>query len=253
MPTFYMGTVLLEKNRWQSRIPSYRVSEWMARFAADGIEGIELWENHALKSEGEPAAICTAALPVAVYNMYADFSDESRAQLDAAAEMIRLFQPWGVKFNVGDDPARMAEYRANLLAFADRLPSACVLLCEVHQGTVLEDVDMAAAFFADLPIEKYQIISHAFSGDAEGLQKQFDAFGKRMTLVHVQLCVEDKRVCLDTEAALSRVCIEVLQKNGFEGAFTLEFTEGTATPNENIEELYACALRDMQFIKENWR
>ena len=253
MPKFYMGTILLEKNRWQSRVPSYRVSEWLERFAADGIDGIELWENHALLSAGEPEAIQAGALPVAVYNMYADFSDESAAELEKAAGMVRQFKPWGVKFNFGSDSQLMPEYRKNMLAFAAAIPPSCVMLCEVHQGTVLEDPDVAAAFFKDLPKERYQIIVHAFTEDTASVQRQFDVFGDRVSLVHVQFCVNDVRMCLDSDAEVACECIRIMQASGFKGAFTLEFTEGTATPNENIEDMYANAMRDMRFIKENWR
>ena len=254
IPKFYMGSILLEKNRWQSRVPSFKVSEWVERFVEDGMEGIELWENHVLRAEdGEVEALQNAKLPIAVYNTYADFSDESKPELAKASDMIHLLKAKGVKFNFGSDMNLMSEYRKNLLAFAESLPKDCVLLCEVHQGTVLEDVDVAGAFFADLPAEKYQIISHVFSGDVTGLQKQFDVFGSRITLAHVQHMMGDQRVCLEADADFVRECVKVMKANGFAGDFTLEFTEGTATPNENIEALYANAKRDMQFIKECWR
>ena len=251
MPDFYLGTVLLEKNRWQSRVPSLRVSEWVGRMAADGFCGIELWENHVLRMEGEAEALQKAMPPVAVYNMYADFSDESKPGMEQSAAMIQRLQPKGVKFNLGEDAARLPEYRKNMLAFAEALPAGCVMLCEVHQGTVLEEIDAAAAFFKDLPAEKFQIITHAFSSSAADLQRQFDAFGGRISLVHVQYVLDGKRVRLDRNPAFAKECLQVLAANGYKGGFTMEFTEGTAEPGENIEDLYANAILDMQFIKQN--
>ena len=252
MSQFLIGTVLLEKNRWGSRVPTFRVSEWLNRFAADGFDGIELWENHVLRAEGELALLENAVPPVAVYNMYADFADDSKPALAQAAENIRRLGATGVKFNFGSDAGKLAEYKQNLLAFADMLPADCVLLCEVHQGTVLEDVAVAAEFFKDLPADQFQIITHAFSGSAADLQAQFDAFGSRISLVHVQHVKDNVRVRLDRDADFARECIRVLKANSFAGGFTLEFTEGTQASDENIEMLYENAKLDMQFIKESW-
>ena len=252
-PSFNMGTVLLEVNRWRSRIPSFKVSDWVDRFAADGFDGIELWENHVLLADGELAALQKAKLPVSVYNMYADFSDESKEKLAKALENVHALKPAGIKYNFGEDSGLMPVYRKNLLAFAAALPANCVMLCEVHQGSVLEDVDVAADFFKDLPKDKFQIISHVFTSDTAGLQKQFDAFGDRIVLAHVQFTVGGQRVRLDRDADTARECLRIMKANGFAGDFTMEFTEGTAAPDETIEMLYENAKRDMQFIKENWR
>lgn len=41
--SIFQGTVLLEANRWaKDRTPTYRVSEWLGRLAAAGVDGIEL-------------------------------------------------------------------------------------------------------------------------------------------------------------------------------------------------------------------
>jgi len=250
MSKFYLGTVLLEKNRWSSRIPTFLVSDWTDRIAADGFDGIELWENHVLRAEGELAKLADAQLPIAVYNMYADFSNAEADKLAKSLEAIRTLKPRGIKFNIGADAARLPEYRKNMLSFADALPAGCVMLCEWHPGTVIEDVDAAGAFFAGLPTDKFQVITHAFSYDADSLQKQFDVFGKRITLVHVQRVLNDKRVRLDADAAHVRACCKVLADNGYTGDFTLEFTEGTSAPDESIDMLYANALLDLAFLKE---
>lgn len=43
-----IGTILLEPNRWKpGKLPSFRVSQWLDRFADAGFAGVELWENHA--------------------------------------------------------------------------------------------------------------------------------------------------------------------------------------------------------------
>jgi len=252
MSKFYIGTVLLEKNRWSTRVPSFRVRDWLDRFAADGFDGVELWEHHLAIAPDELEALENAVPPVVIYNLYADFSNESKEKLAKAAEYIRHLHPSGVKFNFGDDVSKMDEYRQNLLAFADALPAGCAMLCEVHQGTVLEDIAVAADFFHDLSADRFQIITHAFSGGAEALQAQFDAFGSRISLVHVQHMKDGARVRLDRSEALVHECFTVLKANGFAGDFTMEFTEGTQAPDENIEMLYENAKLDMQFIKECW-
>lgn len=80
----YLGSILLEPNRWPDRPeatysrlrqltriaqgpPFIQVSNWLQRAKADGFDGVELWENHALLcSDAEFAKLCQPALPMAV-------------------------------------------------------------------------------------------------------------------------------------------------------------------------------------------
>ena len=42
-PRIYLGTVLLERNRWTpDRIPTFKVSEWAASIRAAGFDGVIL-------------------------------------------------------------------------------------------------------------------------------------------------------------------------------------------------------------------
>ena len=145
----YISTVALDPTRWGRRIPSFDVSAWLPRFAGDGFDGVELWEFHFLPAEkADQERLVAAASSVAIYNSYVGFADEDAEARAAAAEAITRLQPRAVKYNLGGDAARKDEYRRNLLAWADALPADCRLLCECHQGSILEQVADAAAFFA---------------------------------------------------------------------------------------------------------
>ena len=39
MNPIYIGMILLEKNRWGTREPSYRISDWVGRFTNAGFDG----------------------------------------------------------------------------------------------------------------------------------------------------------------------------------------------------------------------
>ena len=55
---------------------------------------------------------------------------------------------------------------------------------------------------------------------------------------------------LDREPDFIRNAIGILREAGYTGGYTLEFTEGMNTDNENIEDLYDNALRDLAVLKE---
>ena len=59
------ATVCMEKNRWSTRMPSFKVSEWIPRFKADGFDAVELWESHFLEADNdEQEALCrSGAIP----------------------------------------------------------------------------------------------------------------------------------------------------------------------------------------------
>ena len=128
----YLGTILLEKNRWpdspvtrfsigerlcrgRGALPSLQVSEWAERARADGFDGLELWENHALLvSDEELARLGRMPLPVAVYNSYFGLDDEDALWREVAAEAVLGLQAAGVKYNFGPDPARRDTYLRDL-------------------------------------------------------------------------------------------------------------------------------------------
>ena len=251
----FIGTVALEVNRWSSRIPSFTVSDWIERMRDDGFDGLELWENHVMlhnSPEEEIKKILASEFPVDVYNSYIGFEDENAFQRSKAVEMICTLKAKAVKYNVGSDIGKLAEYKSNLLEFAGNLPDGCRLLCELHDGTVLEDDAVAIDFFNDLPKKQFGIILQPF-GDPELFKKKFDVFGNRISNIHSQLLNRDNaRVRLDRMRTGVCDCFKVMKENGFNGDVTIEFTEGTAAPGENIEDLYKNAVLDMEFIRENY-
>ena len=255
MPKILFGTIALEINRWSSRIPSYSVSDWVGRFKADGFDGLELWENHVLlhpSRDGEINKIIASGFPVSVYNTYAAFDDESRGQRETAAETVKRLNAGAVKYNVGADESKIGEYKRNLISFAEALPDNCKLLCECHAGTVLEDNDAAAKFFGDLPEERFGVILHPFECPNE-LRTKFKIFGSRIKHIHSQITDgTGSRVRLDRLSERALACLGVMKEFNFYGSFTIEFTEGTSAPSENIDGLYENAMKDMRFIRENY-
>jgi hypothetical protein len=245
----YLGTVCLERTRWGKREPSFLVSDWLPRVAADGFDGVELWENHFLAvNEAEQKRLVEGSAIVGVYNSYAGFED-----LDAAARerslqaVVRLGAP-AVKYNLGADAARLPEYRRNLLAWVEQLPADCRALCECHPGTVLERVEDAAAFFADLDPVRFGVITHA-SGEPDGIADGFSAFGARIQHLHVQLRgpEDDPAVCANRERL--DACFEAVKCCGFEGSVALEFTRGIGK-DEDIETLYTNVCVDLAYCRE---
>jgi sugar phosphate isomerase/epimerase len=255
MHPIYFASILLERNRWASRVPSYNVSDWIARFREEGFDGIELWENHALKaSDEELEAIRDTGFPVAVFNSYVGFgeSDEEREHRRHAARLIEFFHAPAVKFNVGKNPSELPGEIERLREWAAMLPASCRLLCECHPGTSLETPEAAEKALESLPAERFEALVHAPVEPAK-LQEWFDALGSRIAHVHLQARGEDKRLLrLDSDRQQMRANVEVLRSNGFAGSFSIEFTEGVRAPIESPEELYrnAAAMLLASFISE---
>ena len=250
----YLGTVLLESNRWTpDKLPSLKVSEWAEPIRAAGFVGLELWENHAaLADETEQTALDRMPLPVVIFNSYCTFDDAGAAGRRRAAEFVTRFGARGVKFNLGNDPARTDEYIRNLRGWADELPRGCRLLCECHGGTVLETPDQAARILAPLA-GRVEIIVHAFAGERETLQHWFERFGSAVTHVHVAgLRGKWPMLRLSDMAEEAQVRLDILRKAGFSGTWTVEFTGGVAQSPEDRRVLLANAAEDLEFLRRGW-
>ena len=87
----YLGTVLLEPNRWAGdRSPAIRISEWGGRIASAGFDGIELWEKHvSMASVQEQAALRAGPLPITIFNSYAPMGAEGETARQQAAGFAR--------------------------------------------------------------------------------------------------------------------------------------------------------------------
>lgn len=250
----FIGTILLEPNRWgDPKTPTYRVSEWIPRFREAGFDGMELWEYHATRcAAGELAALEASTFPVAVYNTYCGFGDASESDRGLATGMVERLGASGVKFNLGRDPAQRDAYMRNLRTWIESLPDDCRLLCECHGGTIVEESAKAARFFAELGGDRCQIIVHALMADPDLLEEWFRLCGPSITHVHIQLRDEGGTYMrLDRSPARVREALHIMDEEGFQGSFTLEFTEGTRAPNENMENLWHAALSDLHFLREN--
>lgn len=245
----YISTACLERNRWGSRQPSYRVSDWLSRFAADGYAGVELWENHWLAADpDEQGRLVNGKASIPIYNTYTGFSDDQTEQLEAAADAIRKLAVTGVKYNLGNDPGKVGEYRHNLLQWADCLPKTCQLLCECHPGTFLEKPEIAAGFFADLDPNRYGVIAHvAGSPDATG--EWLSTCGSRVAHLHVQM----RNAQTDPNSPEARkmldACFAKVTEYGFNGSVSIEFTRGIGK-HEDIETVYANACVDMRYCRK---
>jgi sugar phosphate isomerase/epimerase len=249
METIYLGTVCLEPTRWGRREASFRVSEWLPRFKADGFDGVELWENHYLRADAaEQERLVAVATPVAIYNSYVGFADADAEARAKSADAIVKLGAAAVKYNLGPQVSLLEDYRRNLLAWADVLPPSCRLLCECHQGTVLERIEEAVAFFADLDPARFGIIAHV-SGDSAGLERWFTAFGPRVQHLHVQMRGPETDMTVPANRPPFDACFGVLKQSGFAGSVTIEFTRGIGKAEE-IEVIYANARVDLAYWRE---
>lgn len=255
MTEIYICTVLLEKNRWsKGKEPTYKVSDWIGRFQEAGFAGIELWENHALLATAEEKQkLKESPLPITIFNTYAGFSTPEMDTAQKAAELVHEFGSTGVKFNLGRDLERQTEYIENSLAWAEMLPATTRLLCECHAGTIMEDPRNAQAIYAAWEEPRFQAIVHPFERDLSKLQAWFGSLGSRITHAHVQLRSESgPSHRLFREPVLVKEGLHIMREEGFNGTFSIEFTEGTGQPGENMEDLFQAALDDLDFIRQNW-
>jgi sugar phosphate isomerase/epimerase len=246
----YIGSVLLEKNRWtEKKVPTFRVSEWVDRFAADGFDGVELWANHAaIASEVE--RLTSAACPISIFSSYVDFTDAAETERKDTAKNIKSLNCPRIKYNVGAVPIHWEAYQRNLQRWRDGLPDTATLLCECHPGTVIEEAVDAHRFFDEMGMNGHGIIVHPFSR-MDSLVEWFETFGSAIQHAHLQLRDEkDQFIRFDRQPERVREALRIMKDYGFQGSFTLEFTEGTRQPGENIEDLYRNALRDLACLKD---
>lgn len=246
--SIYLGTVLLESNRWAgARIPTYRVSEWMERIAAAGFDGIELWENHvAMADASERAALRAGRAPVKILNSYApmgESGEEARRQIAGFALELGVK---AVKFNVGSNPEALESEVRTAIDWAASIPGVS-LMCECHPGTALENPEVAIAALASCP--EIGVIIHPFS--SPNLAVWLHLFGSRVLHAHVQIVdAQQRRWRLRGQPAPVREQLAVMRDGGFAGSFTIEFTAGVGVAPEDRDELFASACDDMLFLRE---
>jgi sugar phosphate isomerase/epimerase len=255
--TVLLGTVALEPNRWATVDPSgapiARVSTLLDQIAHAGFDGLELWERHATTDPAEAAALLAGPVPVTVWNSYASFDDPDPAERDQVAAWVERSGSSAVKFNVGADMAQLDRYAERLASWVALLPAGAVALCECHAGiSVAEAPEVAAALFAAAgPPDRVQAIVHTHE-TADHLTARFDAYGERITHVHVNHLDPGtgRAPRLADRAAQLTATVAHLRSLGFRGSWTLEFVHGTLTDGDRPALLLAQAAQDLRVLRE---
>ena len=244
-----LGTIVLEPNRWfgvtQERWATTRISEWLDAIAAAGFDGIELWEAHFRDADGaEQQTIVDHPLPVSVYNTYVAFDDEDDAERLAAAGHVVRTGATKVKWNTGPerDEASLAAYAARLERWAAALPGV-ELVCECHDGSAMDDPVAAARVLS----AGSNALFHTHD-DVEVIRAKFDAYGDRITHVHVNHLSTGSPTLSEIRPELIEK-IALVRDLGFDGTWTLEFVHGTGGDHDQPEPMFAQAVDDLAVLR----
>jgi len=244
----YFGTILLERNRWikEDRRPSFLVSDWTQRIADDGFDGLELWEDHALLADAdERERLRTGSAPVILLNSYAGCENEDAEARQRTAEMAAFFDADGMKFNFGKDPDRQDLYIQNVRDWSRQFKPGYRMLSENHRGTTTADARLAASTYEQLDSINVGGIIH-FDNDEATYRERFGCYGRYLTHIHCKLSSDDGQIMSEAEVHKR---IDLLQEFGFNGTFTIEFTEGMRT-DATIDQLYRNAVRDFNLLRK---
>lgn len=249
MNAVYFGTILVETNRWAAeKRSSLDPAAWVNRAAADGFDGVELWEYHAVQATpAQRDAIRQARIPVAVFSAYVSFGGAGAAGREQAAAAIRDVGARAVKFNLSKDPAAAAGEVAEARRWFAALPGVKPL-CECHPGSSVETPAAAAEVFATWP--EVGVIIHPFAAPLALLEEWFVRLGERVLHAHVQARGEGNRMARLAPCPGGREAAALLRRHGYRGSFTLEFTEGVNVKPEDAEQLYRHALEDRETLRE---
>ena len=88
MKKIYLGTVSMEKNRWEpGRVPTFNVSDFIDRAMADGFDGIELWEYHYTHASDEEKAKLVASKVPFIFNSYTSFVERDEELISMLIEL----------------------------------------------------------------------------------------------------------------------------------------------------------------------
>lgn len=244
----YFGTILLERNRWGKgdRHPSFLVSDWTERIAGDGFDGLELWENHALLADmDEREGLRSGPCPVVLLNSYAGCENEDLAARQQTAQLASFFDAGGMKFNFGKFPERQDLYIDNVKAWSEMFKPGYRMLSENHRGTTTADAKLAADTYERLEGVNIGGIIH-FDDAEEVYRQRFGCYGRYLTHIHCKLSSDDGLV-MSEDAVRHR--LNLLREFGFNGTFTIEFTEGMRVAGVTIDELYRNAVRDLHLLR----
>jgi len=242
----YLGTILLERNRWGKgdRQPSFLVSDWTERIAADGFDGLELWQDHAmLADEDERQRLRSGPCPVKIFNAYDTGEPETLDTRRKIAELAVSLGAEGMKYNTGKDLDRHDVYVENIKQWREMFPPGFRFLCECHRGSTMEDPKLASETLDRLGRDDHGIILHGINNDEQTVRERFSHYGDRITHLHCNLSTDG----LIPEQQL-RDRLALLRELGFRGTFTIEFTEGVRS-DLTIDQLYENAVRDFRLLR----
>lgn len=255
--TVLLGSVALEPNRWATVDPSggpcTDVAEWTRAIAAAGFDGLELWERHLPVDSAEAATLLSGPLPVTVFNSYVSFDDADPSQRVSVAQRVARCGSGAVKYNVGADPALLDVAAERVRSWLDLLPPDTAILCECHEGTATADDPAAAAGFFDAigEADRVQAIVHTHES-ADELRARFDAYGDRITHVHVNyldLSVLSAPPLAEQRADLTAKA-RLLDDLGFAGSWTIEFVHGLLTDHDEPGPLLDQAIADLAVLRD---
>lgn len=248
----YLASIALEPNRWSTRSPSFPLSEWLSRISTAGFDGVELWEYHLTRTTSDEQDVLYSqnSVPIPVYNTYVLPVAESRAAWGRVAEDVRRLGCSAVKFNLGGDPKRAAEYRDVVRDLAAEFAGNATLLCECHPGTIVEQPDEAAGFFEAEGLEDVRFIVHPFLIGSKKLRRWINALGSRIVHIHSQMRSDDDRMLLLEERRDAvRGQLGILLESGFEGSLSIEFVERTRTACDQPERTFETAIADLALLR----
>ncbi len=253
-----LGTVAIEPNRWGTvhpdRLPSTSLAPWLDVIAEAGFDGLEVWEQHlTMEAPSSADTIIGGPLPVRIFNTYASLDVDSSVERSFVADWVRRAGATAVKFNVGNETAAEADYVERIIEWLEMLPSEVALICECHEGiSIAEDPEVAARIFeAAGPLDRLQALVHTHES-LDHLRSRFDAYGERITHVHVNYlditnrrvpALADRRSDLEAKAGL-------LRDLGFDGTWTIEFVSGILSLDDVPERLIPQAAEDLTVLRD---
>jgi hypothetical protein len=246
IPPVYLGTVLPEMNRWnrENAELTFKVSDWTRRVVDDGFDGLELWQFHATDVEAdEVERIRTGPCPVKIFNAYCSCEPEDAGERRKISELALSLGAEGMKYNSGKDFERHDLYVDALKEWRTMLPDAFRLMCECHRGSTMADTALANETLDRLGREKFGMIIHGMDNDEATVRERFGAYGDRIQHIHANLSKDG----LMSESAVCKQ-LEFLRKLGFDGTYTIEFTQGMRD-GLTQEKLYTNAARDLRRLK----
>ncbi|MEM7286447.1 MAG: TIM barrel protein [Actinomycetota bacterium] len=256
-PSISLGTVALEPTRWARgpQIPApIALSPWLDALADAGFDGLELWERHLTDAApDEVDAVLGHRLPITVFNTYVSLDDPDPTGRRGVAEWVATTGARGVKFNVGRDEDAELAYVERLAAWLEELPRHAALLCECHHGiSIAEYPDTAARIFAAVgEPERLGAIVHTHES-VEHLERRFDAYGDRIRHVHVNYLELGESIraprLADVADDLARK-VDLFDRGGFDGTWSIEFVHGLQTDADQPERLVAQAIEDLEFLR----